>query len=36
MIDKLYELYERNIKYILVVVPLALLIVMAYLYIKAD
>ncbi len=36
MLDKIYGLYERNIKVVLIVIPVILFAVMAYLYIKAG
>lgn len=36
MLDRIFSIYERNIKYILIVIPALLFIVMAYLYIKSS
>lgn len=36
MIDKIYSIYERNIKYVLLIVPIILFIVMAILYLKSG
>ncbi len=36
MIDKIYAIYERNIKYVLIIVPIMLFIVMATLYFKSS
>lgn len=36
MIDKIYEIYLRNVKYVLVAIPTLLFAVMAYLYIKSS
>ena len=35
MLDKIYGIYEAGIKYVLILVPSLLFLVMAYLYIKS-
>jgi hypothetical protein len=35
MLDKIYSIYERNVKFALFIVPVILFVVMAYLYIKS-
>jgi len=35
MLEKIYSIYERNVKFVLFIVPVILFIVMAYLYIKS-
>jgi hypothetical protein len=36
MLDKIYGIYERNVKLVLVIIPVLLFALMAYLYIKAG
>jgi hypothetical protein len=36
MLDKIYGIYERNVKVLLILIPAILFAVMAYLYIKAG
>jgi len=36
MLEKLYSTYEAGVKYTLVLIPLILFVVMAYLYVKSS
>ncbi|RMA97142.1 hypothetical protein CLV39_0797 [Hydrogenothermus marinus] len=36
MLNKIYQWYEAGIKYTLIVIPIILFIVMAYLYVKSS
>jgi hypothetical protein len=35
MLDKIYSIYERNVKFVLFIAPVILFVLMAYLYIKS-
>ena len=35
MLDKIYSIYEINVKFVLFIVPIILFVVMAYLYVKS-
>lgn len=36
MIDRLYQVYIRNVKYVLIVLPTLLFLVMVYLYLRSS
>ncbi len=36
MLDKIYNLYQAGINYVLIAVPVILFVVMAYLYVKSS
>ncbi len=36
MLDKIYNMYQAGITYVLIAIPVILFIVMAYLYIKSS